>query len=308
MMRFFSTVLILTAIFAPVTFVRAESSTAYAYAVKAVSPLNVLSSNNAVGAPDAAFADFMSDDVYLTLDMGEDVVGNLTVSYYLLQYGGAPLFTFYDADMQAVASASVVLPIGQTETVLENLEDIIYRYVKIQMFQDKPWRLDAVAAMKVSADAEKPEEPVDTPDPINGPGAGDLVMNPAFSAVYVLGADGSRHAFPNEAVFKSWNFDFDDVIELSAEELAEYPLGKNVRMKSGSALVKLQSDARVYAVAPGGELRWVSSESLAVSLFGPSWAKTVVDIADVFWFNYSQGDVIDETSDLDGWEEEMYPY
>jgi hypothetical protein len=116
--------------------------------------------------------------------------------------------------------------------------------------------------------------------------------NPATTtdaAVYVLGADGKRYVFPNEATYRSWYADFSGVQELSAGDLAALSIGGNVTMRPGTRLVKITTDPRVYAVEPGGVLRAIPSEAVATGLFGSDWARRVDDVPDAFFINYVLG-------------------
>ena len=112
------------------------------------------------------------------------------------------------------------------------------------------------------------------------PLAGDLVKladdgdleTTADSAVYYVGSDGKRYAFPNAQTFFTWYADFATVKIVTAAELAALPLGGNVTYRPGTRLVKIVSDPKVYAVAAGGALRWLQSESVAADLYGATWA------------------------------------
>ncbi|MEI7452554.1 MAG: hypothetical protein WCK37_05150 [Candidatus Falkowbacteria bacterium] len=117
--------------------------------------------------------------------------------------------------------------------------------------------------------------------------AGDLIKKDGLSAVYFLGNDGKRYVFTNQDVYASWYKDFSGVVTVSASELSSYPLGGNVVMRAGTKLVKIVSDPSVYAVEPNGVLRKIQSESQATTLYGASWAKRVVDVADSFFTNYT---------------------
>ena len=57
-------------------------------------------------------------------------------------------------------------------------------------------------------------------------------------------------------------------------------------------MIKLSTDPKTYAIAPGGILRWVTSEAVAVSLYGTDWATKVDDVSDAFFVNYSLGEPI----------------
>ena len=119
--------------------------------------------------------------------------------------------------------------------------------------------------------------------------AGDLIKKDGLSAVYYLGQDGKRYVFPNEATYKSWYNDFSGVVTVSADELANYPLGANVVVRPGTYLVKITTDPKVYAVEGNGVLRWVQTETDAKALYGENWAKRVIDVADSFFTNYTIG-------------------
>jgi hypothetical protein len=122
------------------------------------------------------------------------------------------------------------------------------------------------------------------------------------AAVYLFGADGKRHAFPNEATYRSWygvggQSDFSGVVVIADEAMSQIALGKNVTYRPGLRLVKVTTDPKVYAVASGVELRWVKTEAVAKTLFGANWAKQVDDIPDTFFVNYQVSDPIETEAD-----------
>lgn len=110
------------------------------------------------------------------------------------------------------------------------------------------------------------------------------------SAVYYYGKDCKRHAFPNVRVFNSWYTNFENVHVISASEMADRPLGLNVTYKPGARLVKFQTLPKVYAVSRSGVLHWLTTETIASTLYGNSWNLQVDDIPDTFYENYSFGD------------------
>lgn len=145
--------------------------------------------------------------------------------------------------------------------------------------------------------ASAPEEPAAT-STLSGPQPGNLVKlecpeNAAADhpckAVYYYGADGKRHAFPNEKVYFTWFADFGSVTSVSAAALGGMPLGKNVTYRPGVRMVKFTTLDKVYAVGSGGVLRWVTSEDVARSLYGNDWNAKIDDIPDTFYANYSFG-------------------
>ena len=116
--------------------------------------------------------------------------------------------------------------------------------------------------------------------------AGDLIKMDGLSTVYYLAADGKRYVFPNETTYFSWYGDFSSVVVIPQSELESYSLGANVTIRPGTKLVKITTDPKVYAVEPGGELRWIASETAAETLFGSDWIYRVVDVPDYFIDNY----------------------
>ncbi len=118
--------------------------------------------------------------------------------------------------------------------------------------------------------------------------AGDLIKA-SGPAVYYYASDSKRYVFPNETTFFSWFADFSSVKTITDAELAAVSIGGNLVLRSGTKLVKITTDPKVYAVAPGGVLRWVESESIATSLYGSAWARRVVDVPDAFFTNYTTG-------------------
>jgi hypothetical protein len=272
--------------------------------------LMVYAPQNAVGAPDGAYADFQDELQYITLDMGEDEegTGDLTLTFYLFDFNAQWQVDFLDADMNVLQSDRDGFALYSTSMTVAYTQSEPYRYVKVYCPEDELWRLDALEAASIVATEEpsdevmeepQTEEPAPTEDE-TGPPQGLLVKlvddgDPSTTvdeAVYAIGADGKRHAFPSETVYKTWWQDFDDVAFIDPENLASYELGENVTVRPGTWLVKITTDPKVYAVEPDGVLRWITTEALAKSLYGKDWAARVIDVPDVFWGNYTVGDPI----------------
>jgi fibronectin type 3 domain-containing protein len=98
------------------------------------------------------------------------------------------------------------------------------------------------------------------------------------STVYYVDAGGERHIFPSAEVYFTWFSDFSLVKTISNIDLALMPLGKNVTARAGVKLVKFLDSSKVYAVEPGGILRWIDSEERAAALFGENWTRRVIEI------------------------------
>lgn len=118
---------------------------------------------------------------------------------------------------------------------------------------------------------------------------GSLIKQADLPGVYYYGADGNRYTFPNATTFETWYTGFNGVQTIPATELQAIRLAGNVTFRPGTYLVKITTDPAVYAVAPGGMLHWVTTEAIALALYGPNWAKMVRDVPDQLFPNYKFG-------------------
>jgi plastocyanin len=135
--------------------------------------------------------------------------------------------------------------------------------------------------------------------PLDDLDAGDLIRGESFSAVYYYGADGFRYVFPNDKAYFTWYNDFDDVEWISDADLGKLQIGGNVTYKPGVKMIKINTDPKTYAVDEGGMLRHVSSEEIAIALYGNEWNKMIDDVADGFFSNYTIGEAIADADDFD---------
>lgn len=125
--------------------------------------------------------------------------------------------------------------------------------------------------------------------------AGDLIKASSAS-VYYYGGDGKRYVFPNEKTYTTWYSGFSSVKTITDSELAAIAIGGNVTYRPGVKMIKITSDPRVYAVSKRGVLHWVTSESIAVSLYGSNWNQKIDDVSDAFFTNYTVGSDITSAS------------
>lgn len=139
------------------------------------------------------------------------------------------------------------------------------------------------------------------------PNAGQLIklncpanadVNDPCKAVYFVGGDSKRHAFPNDKTYFTWFADFSQIKTVTSASLASLPLGANVNYRPGIKLVKFTTVDKVYAVGVGGELRWITTEAAASSLYGATWNKQVDDISDAFFLDYRIGADIVSAADF----------
>ncbi len=134
--------------------------------------------------------------------------------------------------------------------------------------------------------------------PLSQVASGDLIRGETFPAVYYYGEDGFRYVFPNDKTYFTWYTDFDDVKWISDADLGTVQIGGNVTYRPGAKMIKINSDPKTYAVDEHGSLRWVTSESIAVSLYGSSWNTMIDDVPDAFFSNYDIGADIEIAADF----------
>jgi hypothetical protein len=136
-----------------------------------------------------------------------------------------------------------------------------------------------------------PGQPLPTPQVTlpTGVEVGDLVKSANLSSVYLITSDGKRAVFPHEKVYFSYYADFSRVKVISDLTLSQIALGKNMTLRAGTNLMKMESNPNVYAIEPGGVRRLVPSQDVAVALYGRNWAQKVIDMSDAFWGDYTDG-------------------
>jgi len=135
--------------------------------------------------------------------------------------------------------------------------------------------------------------------PVSSLQPGDLIRGTTLPAVYYLGKDGFRYVFPTDRIYFSWYSDFDDVKWITDADLTTIQIGGNVTYKPGYVMIKIDSDPKTYAVDRGGTIRWVTSEAMAITLYGTDWNTKIHDVADGFFPNYERGTDIEAANDYD---------
>jgi hypothetical protein len=103
------------------------------------------------------------------------------------------------------------------------------------------------------------------------------------AAVYYLGDDGKKYIFPDSKTYFTWYSDFSSVQKVSHEVLDLYPDGGLVPFRGGSKLITHQNTNKVYAVEPGGLLRWIKDAETARNLYGDNWGQLVSDVSPGFF-------------------------
>lgn len=126
-----------------------------------------------------------------------------------------------------------------------------------------------------------------------------------FDTVYYIDEiDGAlvRRPFTDAQTYFTYQNNWSAVETVTDATLPTLSLGAPMLPKAGVVLVKVQSDARTYALEEvDGEvfLRWITSESAAQSLFGSDWADYVIDVSATLFPRFEQGDDVDSADDYD---------
>lgn len=144
-------------------------------------------------------------------------------------------------------------------------------------------------AMAVSLVFVALSQPASAATPLSEIKAGDLIRGESLPAVYYYGKDGFRYVFPNDKTYFTWYQNFDNVRWISDADLGTVQIGGNVTYRPGVRMIKINSDPKTYAIGEGGALQWVTSEAVAVGLYGPSWNTKIDDVPDAFFGNYKKG-------------------
>lgn len=129
---------------------------------------------------------------------------------------------------------------------------------------------------------------------------GALIKGESWTTVYYVSSGHERMPFLNEATYFTYESSFDGVETISDAELAEYQVGRPIAPKAGS-LIKIQTDPKVYVVDGTIEepvLHWITSEQIAIELYGSAWAKKVMDVPPTMWPVFTFGEDITDAEDV----------
>lgn len=112
----------------------------------------------------------------------------------------------------------------------------------------------------------------------------------ADSTVYWVGADNLAHAFVSQPSYMTWYASFEGVQVVDEATLAALTQGETIGVRPGTSWIKTVGDDKVYYVAPGNVLRWISSESVALMLAGADWHDNVMDMDASLLAGYAYGE------------------
>ncbi|HCC83903.1 TPA: hypothetical protein DEP96_03570 [Candidatus Uhrbacteria bacterium] len=136
---------------------------------------------------------------------------------------------------------------------------------------------------------------------------GNYIKSPFYDTVYYVdyATDGStliRRPFNDHQTFMTYQANFNSVITVTDATLPTLSLSTPMMPRPGVVLVKITTVNKVYAIGTSGELRWVTSEELASSIYGSNWSNYVIDIPDTLYPSFTHGTdiVTDENIDVSG--------
>ncbi|NQV12133.1 carboxypeptidase regulatory-like domain-containing protein, partial [Candidatus Uhrbacteria bacterium] len=135
--------------------------------------------------------------------------------------------------------------------------------------------------------------------------AGQFVRSYGFNTVYYVDENLKRRPFWDSRAFLTWGTDWDDIVWVTDATLQTMPMNAPMLPQAGRVLVKIQSDARVYAIesdpyeSTKDILRWIPSEEVANEIYGSSWSDYIIDLEPTVFVRYSTGTEIalDESID-----------
>lgn len=137
--------------------------------------------------------------------------------------------------------------------------------------------------------------------------SGDKVRTRSSNTVYMMDA-GSNGAliirpFMNAQIFFTYESSFDSILTLSEEQMALYPVGSPVLPKAGVTLVKFATNGNVYMTQDAGGgvtvLRWITTEQIALDMYGPAWTEYVIDLPDTLFNKYLLGEPLEQATEAD---------
>lgn len=120
--------------------------------------------------------------------------------------------------------------------------------------------------------------------------------------VYFVDEYGARRPFIDVQTFRTYGQDFSRVTTVTGATLPELMIGEPMLPKIGVVFVKIQSDPRVYLLESSSEgtaLRWITSESVAQEMLGPSWGEYVIDLPPTLITRFVHGEDITESVGID---------
>jgi hypothetical protein len=143
-----------------------------------------------------------------------------------------------------------------------------------------------------ASEEEVSEDDADTEEQESSLHDGHYIKGSSWSTVYYV--DGAvRRPFLDTQTYFTYADSFDDVVEVSDAVLADYTIGSPMLPRANTVLIKVQSVNKVYALEEdngSAVLRWISTEELAIALYGSNWSDYVIDVPVTAWSHFIFGE------------------
>ena len=127
-------------------------------------------------------------------------------------------------------------------------------------------------------------------------GTVSAVKSSSSNTVYLI-ADGKKYAMPSEKTYFTWFSSWSNVTTVSATTLASYADAGTATLAPGTK-VKIANDVRVYVVGDDGKLHWITTQTVAYSLYGSDWNKNILAITQQDLVTNALGTSIASEADL----------
>lgn len=212
----------------------------------------------------------------------------------------APNTSFYDWQVADFDSTLVWLQIEGTDGVRPLAETTSGVFSVVNSEENAG---DIFPGDQVVSPVTGEEELVDDVDP------GDIVQPWSFETTYGIEENSDdtstfdlvRRPFYNEATVLTYVDSYDEVEWVTDATMITLEIGQVILPQPGVALVKFAPDPKVYAVTDDHDeftLRWISSESLAVAMYGADWKDYLLEMSPTAYPHFTLGEDVMTEMDM----------
>ena len=128
--------------------------------------------------------------------------------------------------------------------------------------------------------------------------SGDYIKSPSFATVYYIDDLLQRHPFIDTQTFFTFEDDFSSIVTVTDATLSTLTIADPMLPNPGVALIKIQSDDNVYAIDVTEGLRWVTTEAIAVAMYGQSWSDYAIDLPSTLFPHFTVGSAIESAESI----------
>ncbi|MFA6132035.1 MAG: hypothetical protein WC702_03160 [Patescibacteria group bacterium] len=239
-----------------------------------------------------------------TVELGYSIDNGST--YTQIAYNVSKSLGTYSWSVPNIDASDVLVKITAYDTGKANLDTDVTEAFDITSTTDEAvveildnTELDSEGRMVANNSGENGLSPVTgLAQEISEVREGWFIRSNYFNTVYFIDSEG-RHPFWDANSFFSYADSFDIVIWVTDATLPTLPLASPIMPQPGSVLVKIQSDAKTYAIDDGNVLRWVPSEATAEALYGADWADYIIDLEPTTFARFTVGDNMSTSDEVD---------